>query len=57
MRYFWNHYDQAEDMVRIAPFCWDSQMDLSFAIHEATLLKLKVVQKLFHIDTSSFQFC
>ena len=57
MRYFWKHYDQAEDMVRIASFCWDYQMDLSFATHEAALLKLEVVQKLFHIDTISFQFC
>ena len=41
MRYVWNHCDQAADMVWIAPFCWDYQMDLSFAIHKAALLKLE----------------
>ena len=36
--------------------CWDDQMDICFAIHEAALLKHEAVQILFHIDSISFQF-
>ena len=48
MRYVWNHCDQAADMVQIAPFCWDYQMDLSFATHETALLKPEAVQYFFY---------
>ena len=47
MRYVWNHWDQAANMVRIAPLCWDYQMDLSFAIHKAALIKPEAVQYFF----------
>ena len=52
MRYAWDHCEQAEDMVRIAPFCWGYQMYLSFAIHEA----VQAVQYFFHLSSSTFHF-
>ena len=58
MRYVWNYCDQAVvDMAWKALFCWDYQMDLSFAIHEAALLKFEAVQILFYLASISFQFC
>ena len=57
MMYIWNHCDQAADMVWNVPFCWDYQMDISFAIYEAVLLKLEADQILFYVVSISFQFC
>ena len=56
MRYVWNHCDQAEGMVRLAPLRWDYQMDLSFAIHEAALLKPEAVLFYFYLGSATFQF-
>ena len=36
--------DQYTDMVRIEPYSWHYRMNLSFAIHEAALLKHETIQ-------------
>ena len=43
--------------MRIAPFCWDYQMDISFAIQVAALLKPEAVQHFFYLNSATFQFC
>ena len=57
MKYVWNHCDQAADMMRKAPFCRDYHMDLSFAIHEAAMLKPEAAQYFFYLNSATCQFC
>ena len=42
---------------RIAPFCLDYHLDLSFATHVAALLKPEAVQYFFYLHSATFQFC